>query len=144
MRCWHVLKVGIHLKWGNTKLRPYEAASAQLAWSVHVYHALSTNRIKLRLLPHFDIPTTDGSVHTMHEAITSGWCMVHITRVEAALYSLGVASLQVCTHLIIKGGNTNQNSSSDERYAQAVLSSVALTFFMCAGGIGSSEKSELF
>ncbi len=92
------LKAGVHLQWGNTKPSPYKAASAQLVWTVYVHHTPSTNRINHRL-SHFDVPSAHRSVSSTHEAMASGGCMVHTTRVEAALHSLGVASLQVCAHL---------------------------------------------
>ncbi len=38
--------------------------SAWLLWIAYVYQAPNINRIKPRLLPHFDVPTTDGSVYS--------------------------------------------------------------------------------
>ncbi len=56
------LKATTHLRWGNTKLRVYDAACARPVWTAHVYLAPNTNRNKPRLLSCFDVPTKVGSV----------------------------------------------------------------------------------
>ncbi len=53
-KCFRVaIKAGTHLRQGNTKMRPYKAASARLVWTAHVYHASNTNRNTPCLLPRF-------------------------------------------------------------------------------------------
>ncbi len=99
------IKAFTYLRQGNTKLRPYEATFDQLVW-LFVCYAPSTNRNKPRLLPHFDLLATVGSVCTTHKAIASGWCTVHTTRAETASYSFSVASPQLCTSL----NNTHSDS----------------------------------
>ncbi len=56
------------------------------------------NRNKPLLLSLFDVPLANGLVQSSHEAIVSGWCMVHTVQIEAALYCPGVTSPQVCAH----------------------------------------------
>ncbi len=82
------VKAGMHLRRGNTKPRPYEAASTRLVWTAHVYYTLSMNGNKPHLLPWFDVPTADRLVHAMDEAIASGQCIVHTTQAETVTTSV--------------------------------------------------------
>ncbi len=86
------IKAGKHFRRGNTKPRLYKAASTQLVWTAHISR---TNRNK----PRFNVLTTNGLVHAMHEATASGQCAVHTTSAEAASYGLRIFFPEVCNHL---------------------------------------------
>ncbi len=88
-------KSGYTLKAKQHQIEPYEAASAQLVWTAHVYGTLSTNRIKHCSLPCFDVPTTNGSVHTTHEAIASGWYTVHTMRFYLSILCIALNILKI-------------------------------------------------
>ncbi len=91
-------------------------------------------RRKPRLLPGFDVLTTDRSVCATHEAVASGRCAVHTTRAEASSYGLGVASPQMGICLSKNGGVT---------FEATLITELEITYFFSSKSVNDKRRPNI-